>query len=88
MLYAFDNAKQVMLDRDLGRMALQIVDYIFITLHPCLGPKCMREVKEKVLSHPRLNHCLPNYVLLAHLVKAQQDILLGLNMSIDANKLV
>jgi hypothetical protein len=75
-------------DRDLGRMALQIVDYIFITLHPCLGPKCMREVKEKVLSHSRLNHYFPNYVLPTHLVKAQQEVLLGLNISIDANKLV
>jgi len=43
---------------------------------------------EKVLSHPRLSHCLPNSILLAHLAKAQQEVLSGLNMSIDANKLV
>jgi hypothetical protein len=48
----------------------------------------MKEVMEKILSHPRLGHCLPSYVLLAHLVKAQQEVLLGLNISIDANKLV
>jgi hypothetical protein len=48
----------------------------------------MKEVMEKVLSHPRLNHCLPHYVLPTHLAKAQQEVLLGLNMSIDANKLV
>jgi hypothetical protein len=48
----------------------------------------MKEVMEKVLSHPRLGHCLPCYVLPAHLVKAQQEVLLSLNMSIDANKLV
>ncbi len=43
---------------------------------------------EKVLSHPRLSHCLPSHVLPTHLAKAQQEVLLGLNMSIDANKLV
>jgi len=48
----------------------------------------MKKVMEKVLSHPRLSHCFPSYVLLAHLAEAQQEVLLGLNMSIDANKLV
>jgi hypothetical protein len=66
-------------------MSLQIVDYILVTLHPCPGPNCMKEV---IVSEPRLNHCLPNYVLSAHFAKAQQKVLLGLNMSIDANKLV
>ncbi len=41
-----------------------------------------------MLSNPRSNHCLPNNVLLSHLAKMQQDVLLGLNMSIDANKLL
>ncbi len=48
----------------------------------------MKEVMEKVLLHPRSSHYLPNYVLPAHLAKTQQEVLLGLNMSIDANKLV
>jgi hypothetical protein len=48
----------------------------------------MREVMEKVLSHLKLSHCLPNNVLHTHLTKAQQEVLLGLNMSIGANKLV
>jgi hypothetical protein len=43
---------------------------------------------EKVLSHLMLSHCLPNNVLHTHLTKAQQEVLLGLNMSIGANKLV
>jgi hypothetical protein len=43
---------------------------------------------EKVLSYLRLSHYPPNYVLPAHIAKAQQEVLLGLNMSIDANKLV
>ncbi len=88
MMDAFDDVEQVMSNRDLRRMALQIVDYILITLHLCLGLECMREVMEKVLSHPRLSHYLPNYVLLAHLAKAQQEVLPSLNRSIDANKLV
>ncbi len=88
MLYAFDGTEQVMPNRGLRRMALQIVDYIFITLHPCLKPKCMREVMEKVSSHPRLSHSLPNYVLPTQLAKTQQEVWLSLNMSIDANKLV
>ncbi len=48
----------------------------------------MKEVMEKVLSHPRLSHCFLSYVLLAHLVEAQQEVLLGLNMSINVKKLV
>jgi hypothetical protein len=48
MLDAFDDIDQVMPNRNLQRMALQIVDYILIILHPCLGLKCMREVMEKV----------------------------------------
>ncbi len=43
---------------------------------------------EKVLSHLRLSHYLPNYVLLAHLAKAQQEVLSSFNRFIDANKLV
>jgi Fic family protein len=43
---------------------------------------------EKVLSHPRLSHCLPNYVLLAHLAKTQREVLSSLTRSIDANRLV
>jgi hypothetical protein len=69
MLDAFDDVEQVMLDRDLQRTTFQIVEHILITLHPCLGPKCMKEVMEKVLSHPRSSHYLPNYVLPTHLVK-------------------
>jgi hypothetical protein len=69
-------------------MSLHIVDYILVTLHPCHGPNCMKMVMEKVLSHSRLNHCFPSYDLLQHLAKAQQEVLLGLNMFIDANKLV
>ncbi len=59
-----------------------------MTLCPCPGPNYMKKVMENVLSHPRLSHCFPSYVLLAHLAEAQQEVLLGLNMSIDANKLV
>jgi orotidine-5'-phosphate decarboxylase len=77
-----------MLNREMRKTSLQIVDYILVTLHPYLGPNYMKEVMENVLSHPRLSHYFPSYVLHAHLVKAQQEIFLGLNMSIDANKLV
>ncbi len=69
-------------------MSLQIVDYILVTLHPCPRPNYMKEVMEKVLSHPRLNHCCPSYVLQTQLTKTQQEVLLGWNMSIDANNLV
>ncbi len=37
---------------------------------------------------PRLSHCLHSYVLPTHLAKGKQEVLLGLNMSTDANKLV
>jgi hypothetical protein len=48
----------------------------------------MKEVMGKVLSYPRLSHCFPSYVLPAQLAKTQQEVLLGWNMSINANKLV
>jgi hypothetical protein len=74
-----------MLDRKMRKMSLQIVDYILVTLHPYPGPNCLKEV---IVIELRLSHCLPNYVLSAHFVRAQQKVLLGLNMSIDANKLM
>jgi hypothetical protein len=49
MLDALDDFEQVMLDREAQKMTLHIVNYIFITLHPCLGPKCMRKIMEKVI---------------------------------------
>ncbi len=72
----------------MSRMALQIVDYIFKTLHPCPSLESMKEVMEKVMSHPKLNHSLPNKVLPTHLAITQHEVLVGLNMSIDANKMV
>jgi hypothetical protein len=69
-------------------MAFQIVDYILKTLHPCPSLEFMKEVMENVLSHPRLNHCFLDKVLLTHLAMAQHEVLVGLNMSIDANKMV
>ncbi len=71
-----------------SRMAFQIVDYILKTLHPCPSLKSMKEVMEKVMSHPRLNHSLLDKVLPTHLAIAQHEVLVGLNMSIDANKMV
>lgn len=88
MVDTLSNSKHVMSYKEMLKMSLQIVDYILVTLHPCTGSNCMKEVIEKVLSHPRLGHCLPSYVLHAHFVKMQQEVLLGSNMSIDANKLV
>jgi hypothetical protein len=49
MLDAFDDFEQVMLDREARKMTLHIVNYILNTLHPCLGPKCMKEIMEKVV---------------------------------------
>jgi hypothetical protein len=40
-----------MLYREMRKMSLHIVDYILMTLHPCLGPNYMKKVMEKVLSH-------------------------------------
>jgi hypothetical protein len=56
-----------MFDRKMQKMSLQIVDYILVTLHLCPGRNCMKEV---IISEPRFNHCLPNYVLSAHFAKA------------------
>jgi hypothetical protein len=49
MLDAPNDFEQVMLDREARKMTLHIVNYILITLHPCLGPKCMRKIMEKVI---------------------------------------
>jgi len=49
MLDAFDDFEQVMPDREAWKMTVHIVNYILITLHPCIGPKCMREIMEKVV---------------------------------------
>jgi hypothetical protein len=66
-----------MLDKEMRKMSLQIVDYILVTLHPCSKPNCMKKVMGKVLSHPRLSHYFPSYVLQTHLPKSQQEVLLG-----------
>jgi hypothetical protein len=71
MLDALGDFEHMMLDQEVWRMALQIVDYILKTLHPCPSPKSMKEVMEKVLSHPRLNHCLHDKILPTHLAIAQ-----------------
>jgi 2-hydroxy-3-keto-5-methylthiopentenyl-1-phosphate phosphatase len=71
MLDALGDSEHMMLNQKVQSMALQIVDYILKTLHPCPSPKSMKEVMEKVLSHPRLNHCLLDNVLHAHLAIAQ-----------------
>jgi hypothetical protein len=49
MLDAFDDFEQVMPDKEAQKMTLHIVNYILITLHPYLGPKCMKEIMEKVV---------------------------------------
>jgi hypothetical protein len=55
MLNALSDFEHMMSNWDVQRMAFQIFDYTFKTLHPCPSPKSMKEVMEKVLSHPRLN---------------------------------
>jgi hypothetical protein len=74
MVDTLGNSEQVMSHREIRKMSLQIVDYILVTLHPCLGPNCMKEV---IVIEPRLSHCLFSYVFLAHFAKAQQEVLLG-----------
>ncbi len=49
MLDAFDDFEQAMPDKEAQKMTLHIVNYILITLHPSLGPKCMKEIMEKVV---------------------------------------
>jgi hypothetical protein len=56
MLNALGDFEHMMSNQKVQRMAFQILDYIFETLHPFPSPKSMKEVMEKVLSHPRLNH--------------------------------
>jgi hypothetical protein len=80
MVDTLGNYEQVMSDKGMQKMSLQIVDYILVTLHPCPRPNYMKEVMEKVLSYPRLNYCLFNYFLPTHLAKAQQEVFLGLNV--------
>lgn len=54
MLNALGDFEHMMSNQEVQRMAFQILDYIFKTLHPCPSPKSMKEVMENVLSHPRL----------------------------------
>jgi hypothetical protein len=56
MLNALGDFEHMMLNRKVQRMSLQILVYIIKTLHPCPSPKSMKEVMEKILSHPSLNH--------------------------------
>jgi hypothetical protein len=49
MLDAFDDFEQVMPNREVRKMARHIINYILITLHPYLWPKCTREIMEKVV---------------------------------------
>ncbi len=88
MLDALGDSEHMMLNQKVQSMALQIVDYILKTLHPCPSLESMKKIMEKVMSHPRLNHSLLDKVLPTHLAIAQHEVLVGLNMSIDANKMV
>ncbi len=51
---------QVMLDREVGKVTLHIVNALLDILSFCPGLECKREVTKTVLSHPRLNERLPS----------------------------
>ncbi len=56
MLNALGDFEHMMLNRKVQRMSFHILAYILKTLYPCSSPKFMKEVMEKILSHPSLNH--------------------------------
>ncbi len=49
MFNALGDFEHIMSNWKVQRISLQILDYIFKTLHPCPSPKSMKEVVEKVL---------------------------------------
>jgi hypothetical protein len=54
MVDTLSNFEQVMSNREMQKMSLQIVDYILVTLHPCPRPHCMKEVMEKGIVTPKI----------------------------------
>jgi hypothetical protein len=60
MVDAVGDCDQVMLDREVGKVTLHIVNALLDILSFCPGLECKREVTKTVLSHPRLNERLPS----------------------------
>jgi hypothetical protein len=70
MVYAVGDYDQVMLDRQVGKVALHIVNALLDILSFCPGLECKRQVMKTVLSHPSSRAYLPSSVFPVKLAKA------------------
>ncbi len=69
MVDAVGDCDQVMLDRQVGKGALHIVNALLDILSFCSGLECKRQVTKTVLSHPSSRAYLPSSVFLVKLAK-------------------
>lgn len=74
--------EEIMDSRKQPRLIKSISNYIFAALIVYHGPQSKKLMLQRVLSNPKIQPNLPDYILPAQIVITQQEVLAGVNKSI------